>query len=58
MTYPYTHSGYVYSFEGHHCTQAPLDVCLSFTSKPDFKCFKFVHTYYGTHNTTDIIMVS
>lgn len=57
MTYPYTHSGYVYSYKDYSRTQAPFETCLSFSDKPEFNCYQFIHTYYETHVTTKIIMV-
>lgn len=56
--YPYTRTGYVYFYEEHPRTQAPLDTCLSFSSKPGFTCYQFTHTYYKTHVTTSITMIS
>jgi hypothetical protein len=56
--YPYTHTGYVYSYKDQPRTQAPLYTCLSFSNKPEFNCYQFTHTYYSTHVTTSIIMVS
>lgn len=57
MTYPYTHSGYVYSYENHPRTQASLETCLSFANKPEFNCYQFIHIYYSSHITTHIVMV-
>lgn len=60
MTYPYTHTGYVYSYKDCPRTQEQSlkKIITSFSHKPEFVCYCFTHTYYGTHVTTSITMVS